>query len=101
MAIDRETHSDAREKDARGLLEAAARLVERALSKLDRTETPCPHCQARLFANREVARVAEQLEGYAEKLTNAADRLAKAETLPVAASPGYAAAVKRLATVQA
>ena len=70
-----ELQSDAHDMAPSGLLRAAARLVERALIKLDMTEAPCPHCAARLFENMDAARVYEQLTDLPEKLRNAAERV--------------------------
>lgn len=58
------------------LLEAAARLVTRAIRQLDATEeAPCPTCHLRRFRNKEEARVYESLSALPSRLRNAAAKL--------------------------
>jgi len=83
------------ERSAIELLRVGARLIERALEKLDMTEVPCPHCETGLFYNREHARVYEQLVELPKKLRNAANRVAGAigaDGKPIATSKGFEAA---------
>ncbi len=80
--------SDAREVGASALLVAAARLVERALAKLDTKETPCTHCANRLFHNSVQARLFERLAETPQKLRNAAKFLGPISCGLVARNPG-------------
>ena len=57
------------------LLEAAAALVQRALSQMDVQETSCDVCHARRFHNRDQARVYENLSAVPSRLRHAAARL--------------------------
>ena len=90
-----ERESNAHEMPAYGLLRAAARLVERAVLKLNMAEAPCPHCGTRLFADIDHARVYEQLSGYKEKLENAADKVEASLVVGARASRGFTAARER------
>ncbi len=64
------------EMSAPAMLEAAARLVTRALGKLDTTEEPrCKECGLRRFANKEEARVHENLSPLPSRLRHAAAKL--------------------------
>ena len=64
------------EMTAPAMLEAAARLVTRALGKLDTTEEPrCRECGLRRFANKEEARVYENLSPLPSRLRHAAAKL--------------------------
>lgn len=63
------------EMNPQGLLKAAARLVERALGKLDMTAHDCPHCDRHLFLNLDHARIFEQFSELPAKLRNAATQL--------------------------
>jgi hypothetical protein len=56
-------------------LRAAADAVERAISRLDTTEHPCPVCGCRVLANLPEGRIAEQFGPLPERLRNAANRL--------------------------
>jgi len=86
---------------AANLLRAAARLVTKALVKLEMTEAPCPHCDTRLFKNRDHAKIFEQLGDAAGKMKRAALKLDEADVTGERSSKGYAeaaAAVKAKAT---
>lgn len=67
--------SDATEMNAQGLLQAAARLIEKALIKLDTKSVDCPHCETQLFRNRDHGRVYERLSDTPTKLRNCAEVL--------------------------
>jgi hypothetical protein len=64
--------SDATEMDATGLLQSAARLVERAIMKLDVHETACASCGGRHFDNRTHAKAYERLANTPERLRQVA-----------------------------
>ena len=100
MANHNEAQSDAHEVGTADLLRSAARLVERALVKLNMTEAACPHCDSRTFANREHARVYEAVTNIPERLRNAAERLAEADRRPPVKSAGfdYARAARDIST---
>ncbi len=68
-------HSDARAMDATGLLEAAARLVERAIIQLNVSKTECLGCGGQLFENRTHAKVYERITNTPDKLRDAAELL--------------------------
>lgn len=91
--------SDAHEIGAADLLRSAARLVERAITKLNMAEATCPTCDARLFADRENARIYQALAETPERLRNTAERLDTATKEGAKASRGYATAVERKAAL--
>jgi hypothetical protein len=88
--------SDARSLDAPGLLEAAARLVDRALLQLAVTTAPCDGCGVALFLNKEEGQMAQRLGEIPEKLRNNAGRLRTARAAGAGeASPHFAVAQRR------
>ena len=91
--------SDAHDIGPADLLRSAARLVERAIVKLNMAEAACPTCDARLFADRENARIYQPLTDTPERLRNTADRLDAATKEGARASRGYAAAQERKAAL--
>ena len=90
-----ESKSDAHEMDVGGLLNAAARLVEKALLKLDMEEAPCPHCTTRLFRDREQGRIYEMLTDTPDRLRKAALRFEWAVKIGNKPSIGYGVASRR------
>lgn len=64
-----------REMEAPELLRNAAKLVDRALLKLDMREYPCLECGTRHFRNRAHAKVYEALTNTPLRLQEAANRL--------------------------
>lgn len=89
--------SDAHEIGTADLLRSAARLVERTLIKLDMVEANCPTCEARLFRNREHARIYEQISDTPDKLRRLADRIDESSTTvghQKATSVGFLAAIR-------
>lgn len=60
------------------LLSSAARLVDRALAKMNTTSVPCRTCGHHRFAEFDEAKVFEQLANVPEKLRQAATRLGAA-----------------------
>lgn len=84
-----EIKSDAHDMSAPDLLRSAARLIEKSLLKLDMAEASCPSCTARLFHDREHARVYESLANTPEKLRNVAERLDAAIREGARSSVGY------------
>ena len=95
--------SDAHDMCAADQLRSAARLVERAIIQLNMAEAPCPNCNARLFADRESARVYEGLSDTPDRLRKTAERIDEAKRTGARPSNGYAAAsaAKRLVLVNA
>lgn len=86
------TEPMATELSAPELLRSAARLIERALIKLDMAEAPCPNCNARLFHDRDHSKAYEQLADFPNRLNGAAERI---QNTTHRSSFGYAAAAKR------
>lgn len=77
------TTSDATEQTVEILLESAARLIERALIKLDMRHHQCGECGAKRFRNRTQARVYEQFTDTPERLRRASAVIAaEAKTSP-------------------
>lgn len=82
------------EMDAPGLLNAAARLIDRALAKLDTTTVECPCCARLLVANTVHSRVYEQFAETPNKLRNASGLLESTKNAAVVPSRGYQKAVE-------
>lgn len=92
-------HSDATEMNAQGLLRAAARLVERAMTKLNMEQVDCVTCSHALFQNLDHARIHLQFEETPKKLRTAADLLdvsVQADGHPAKTSRGYHPSVSEL-----
>lgn len=60
------------EMSADGLLQSAARLVERAIMKLNMNETRCSECSGRHFENRVHAKAYERLTNTPTRLREVA-----------------------------
>jgi hypothetical protein len=87
------------EMSAPGLLRAAARLVDKAMAKLNATSAPCTCCDLPLYENVDHARVWQQLNELPKRLKEAAERLDRsvfADGSPRQQSRGYTAARARL-----
>lgn len=72
--------SGAREMDAPSLLRAAARLVDRALLKLDTQHTPCTGCGRKHHRNIDQAQAYERLSDTPHRLEREADKLENADS---------------------
>lgn len=67
----------AKELGAPDLLREAARLIDRALLKLDHRSAPCCTCSRMLQEHRGHGRVTEQVGGWPRRLRDMADELQK------------------------
>jgi hypothetical protein len=98
---DRQVEEQATSLDAPGLLAAAARLVDRALLKLDTAQAPCQVCGGALWKDRDHARVYEQLANIPDRLRKSVAQLQEGHGKPVRPSRGYEAAAAFMASLDA
>ena len=68
------------EMDAVGLLRAAARLVAKALAKIETSHHACAGCGVLVFDDPEQGRIAEKLKETPGKLARIANQLSKVNT---------------------